>query len=393
MRWNHFISRKNIFSLIAAVIFFTIAGVTGLLYKNTWVRSQVLSHENKVLTQNLHKTQQELDSLKKENQYVINQQNLEKIKQIQTTYKKAVTTYERLQDLKAVGGKTEKLDELYARVLTYLAEENFSSGEAMLAMLAQQIQSEKEKISTPTQAGANTPVQNSAPGSGFSAQRVETDAGTFLVSIIAADLASTKVIVDTASDGDCKDNCPVLSLGDYVSRSGAFAGVNGTYFCPSSYPSCADKKNTFDVLVMNKNKVYFNSANNVYSEVPAVIFSGNSARFVGKSLEWGRDKGVDAVIANRPLLVSNGQVAFGGSSGEAKENIRGGRSFVGASGSTAYIGVVFNASLDEAAKVLHTMGVQNAINLDDGGSVALWSSGYKAGPGRAIPNAILFVHK
>ena len=143
---------------------------------------------------------------------------------------------------------------------------------------------------------------------------------------------------------------------------------------------------------MNKNKVYFNSANNVYSNVPAVIFSGSSARFVGQSLEWGRDAGVDAVIANRPLLVSGGQSVFGGSS-EAKEGAKGGRSFVGASGSTTYIGVVHNATVGESAKVLATMGMQNALNLDDGGSTALWSGGYKVGPGRDLPNVLLFISK
>ena len=50
------------------------------------------------------------------------------------------------------------------------------------------------------------------PGSGFSVQKVSTDVGDFTVAIVAADLNSTRVIVDTASDGDCSNNCPVLPL-------------------------------------------------------------------------------------------------------------------------------------------------------------------------------------
>ena len=46
-----------------------------------------------------------------------------------------------------------------------------------------------------------------------------------------------------------------------------------------------------------------------------------------------------------------------------------------------------------AAKVLAAMGLENALNLDDGGSTALWSGGYKAGPGRNIPNAVLLVRR
>jgi exopolysaccharide biosynthesis protein len=94
----------------------------------------------------------------------------------------------------------------------------------------------------------------------------------------------------------------------------------------------------------------------------------------------------------QPLLVSGGNVVFNGD-GEPKRGSKGSRSFVGASGSTAYIGVVFNATVAEGAHVIQTLGIQNALNLDNGGSTALWSGGYKAGPGRNLPNALLFVGK
>ena len=183
-----------------------------------------------------------------------------------------------------------------------------------------------------------------------------------------------------------------MALGDYVARSGAYAGINGSYFCPADYPSCAGKTNSFDTLLMNKNKHYLNSDNNVYSTVPAVIFSGSSARFVTQSLQWGRDTSVDSVLAMQPLLVLNGNITFTGG-GQPKEGAKGSRSFVGTTGSTVYIGVVFNATVAESAYVLHAMGIQNALNLDDGGSTALWNGGYKAGPGRSLPNVLLFVHK
>jgi hypothetical protein len=82
-----------------------------------------------------------------------------------------------------------------------------------------------------------------------------------------------------------------------------------------------------------------------------------------------------------------------GSGGEEKEVSRGNRSFLGSSGNIGYIGVVHGASVVEAAKVLQAMGIKNAINLDDGGSTALWSGGYKVGPGRNLPNVVLFVKK
>jgi exopolysaccharide biosynthesis protein len=146
-------------------------------------------------------------------------------------------------------------------------------------------------------------------------------------------------------------------------------------------------------LLMNRKKVYFNSDNNVYSNVPAVIFSGGSARFVGSSSEWGRDTGPDSVIASQPILVSGGNVSFGGD-GDPKKGSRGNRSFIGTKGSTVYIGVVRTATVAETARVLKALGLDSALNLDSGGSTALYANGrYLAGPGRQTPFGIVLVRK
>ena len=340
----------------------------------------------------LKQTARELEQMRNDDQFVRNEKLQADITSIEKTYGQAVKTYELLLDLKTVAKKTVALDAAFSDSLTLLSKRSYASAEARLSKLTVDIRKEKETILASFVIPANLPTDNAPPSSGYRRQLVQTDIGSFMVDIVTADLNSTRVIVDTASDGDCADNCPVLPLGAYVSRSGAYAGVNGSYFCPASYPSCSGKTNSFDTLLMNKNKTYFNSTNNVYSTVPAAIFTGNSARFVGQSLEWGRYTGIDAVIANRPLLVSNGQNVFGGSD-QAKEGAKGARSFVGASGNTAYIGVVFNATVGESAKALQTLGIQNALNLDDGGSTALWFGGYKAGPGRDLPNVVLFVRK
>lgn len=244
----------------------------------------------------------------------------------------------------------------------------------------------------PTATPAPPPTNNTPPSSGYSHQTVTTEIGSFTLDIVAADLNSTRVIVDTASEENCSSNCPVLSLGEYVARNGAYAGINGSYFCPASYPQCAGKENSFDTLLMNKNKVYFNSDNNVYSSVPVAIFLPGSARFAGQSLEWGRDTGVDAVIANHPMTLSGGQIVFGGNS-DPKQGSKGSRSFVGAGGGKVYIGVVRNVTVAESAYVHKALGLSEALNLDSGGSTALWSGGYKFGPGRNIPNALLFVNR
>jgi hypothetical protein len=352
----------------------------------------VLKEHEKEISKQLFDQGKQLKDLKSQDQYVINQDLKKHITDLEDTYQKSVTSYEQIVELRDKKVDTAKLDSALAKVIHALSQKNYASASALLTVLNKDIDEQKKKVVSSFTIPKNILVSNNAPSSGYSRQQVQSDVGTFMVDVIASDLNTTRVIVDTASDGDCHDNCPVMALGDYVARSGAFAGINGAYFCPATYPSCAGKTNSFDTLLMNKNKTYFNSDNNVYSTVPAVIFSGNSARFVTQSLQWGRDTSVDAVIANQPLLVLNGDIQFGGDA-DPKHGSRGSRSFVGASGNIAYIGVIYNATVVEAAHVLKTMGIQNALNLDSGGSTALWVGGYKAGPGRGIPNAILFVRK
>ncbi len=355
--------------------------------QNKLLRSQKMQHEAEI-----NRLLSEVEALRSEDQFVRNEVLSSEIKNIQTTYTQAVTMYEELIDVRALTRDTAKLEEQLADSLHHLAQRNWSTASAELKQLSKDIAALRAKVAATFVIPPNVPESNAPPSGGFSRQSVKLDIGTYLVDIVAADLGSTRIIVDTASDSTCTRDCPALPLGEYVSRSGAFAGINGSYFCPADYPSCADKKNSFDTLLMNKNKVYFNSDNNVYSTVPAVIFLSGSMRFVGRSLDWGRDTSPDGVIAMQPLLLSGGNIAFGGDD-DPKKGSKGNRSFVGNKGSTAYIGVVHNATVAEVAHVLKALGIENALNLDNGGSTALWSGGYKVGPGRNIPNAILFVRK
>jgi len=334
----------------------------------------------------------ELTKLKSDDQYLKNKKLEGDIGQIETTYSQTVSTYEDLLQLKENEKNTSSFDSAFANILTLLSDRSYATATADLQKLRGDIAGEEQKIASSFTIPVNATASNSPPTNGFSQQSVTTDIGTFLVDLVAGELSSTRVIVDTASDGTCTNNCPVMSLGDYAARSGAYAGVNGGYFCPPEYPSCAGKTNSFDTLLMNKNKVYFNSDNNKFSVVPAVIFGSGFIRFVGQSLEWGRDTSIDSMIANQPLVLSGGNSNFNGNS-DPKMSSKSTRGFVANKGNTVYIGMIYDASVSDMGHVLKTLGMDNGLNLDDGGSAALWFSGYKVGPGRNLPNAILFVRK
>lgn len=379
-------------------IFLQLFGVSALLIFASFIifvykgESRRVQAELNQMMVDYHRTIGELDAIRNEDQYVKNATLSSEISSIEKIYGLVVVEYEKLLDVRRLVKDTASYDEQFASILSLLSKRQWASASATLSVFSAGLDKAKSDVFSTFAIPANVSESNIAPSGGFSRQSVKTDGGSFLVDIIAADMGSTKIIVDTASQSTCTKDCPVLSLGEYVSRNGAIAGINGSYFCPADYPSCADKKNSFDTLLMNKNKTYFNSDNNVYSTVPAVIFLSGSMRFVGQSLQWGRDTGVDGVIANQPLVLSGGNVSFAGD-GDPKKGSRGNRSFVGNKGSTAYIGVVHNATVAEVGIVLKALGLENALNLDSGGSTALWSGGYKDGPGRNIPNAILFVKK
>lgn len=384
----------SVASLVAAFSWYTEKKQSNLSFSKISNEKMQLSEELSQVESQLSSVSAQLTTLQAEDQFVRNEKLQAEIKAIETTYKQAVASYERILDLRGDTTKTGPLEQKFSLVLSQLAQRKEASASATLASLQKDIQDLQTQLAAAVAPiPENLPVSNAPPASGYSRQTVNTEVGQFAVDILTADLNSTRVQVETASDGDCRDNCPVAALADYVARSGGFAGINGPYFCPAEYPSCAGKTNSYDTLIMNKKKTYFNSENNVYSTVPAMIFSGGSARLVGRTQEWGRDTGVDAVIASQPMLLSGGNVAFGGD-GDPKKGSRGSRSFIGSKDNNVYIGVVRGATVAEVAYVLKALGLQSALNLDSGGSTAFYVNGkYVAGPGRQTPFGIILVRK
>jgi len=66
------------------------------------------------------------------------------------------------------------------------------------------------------------------------------------------------------------------------------------------------------------------------------------------------------------------------------------RGAIGVDGTYIYLAILPSASVTETAYVMQSLGARDALNLDGGGSAALWIAGsFKVGPGRQLPNAIV----
>ncbi|MBI5151290.1 MAG: phosphodiester glycosidase family protein [Candidatus Pacebacteria bacterium] len=240
-------------------------------------------------------------------------------------------------------------------------------------------------------------IAESMPGDGYSKTLVKTEYGDFPLSCIGANKHGIRVVTDAANENDCKNDCAVMPLESYAQRNGAFAAINGMYFCPSDYSWCGDKKNSFDTLLFHSRaKRYINSDNNVYSTLPFFVFDGGGTpKFVGKTQEWGRDTGIQAGIAGNPMLVKDGRNVVEEYSIDAKQRSgKGPKGAIAQKGEMMYLCIVSNATVPESAQVFSKLGADNAMNIDGGGSAALWYNGvYKIGPGRQLPNAVLFVRR
>ncbi len=104
--------------------------------------------------------------------------------------------------------------------------------------------------------------------------------------------------------------------------------------------------------------------------------------------------GLTAGIVNYPGLVSGGvvQIDDNQSGLSDKQKAVGTKVGIGLRDSkNVMIVVASSVNMQQFAYIFKALGAQGALNLDTGGSTALYYNGkYLSGPGRALPNAIIF---
>ena len=388
--WLSFVNSLAFRMLIASYLIAIIGGLGISWWEVTQTKSALVAEikSKEVLVSTLDSQLgdklNELTTLQNVDQVVKNASLSAEIGNIQKSYLAAQQLFEDRSELVIAGGKTSGVDLALAKFLGLLAEKKWSEANEQ----GTKVRAEIDKIVAATVPEVpTTPAtsSNTAPGSGYSRQKVSTARGEFVISLIVA--PGARAVVETAGESDCADNCPTKSLAEHIAASSGFAGINGAYFCPPDYPRCQGKVNSFDTLAVNgRTKSVHNRANNVYSTVPLVAMYGTSLSFYDQTLQWGVDTGSNGAIANFPRLLRDGSVAT------SDEGSKGTRGFIGTKDGAIVIGHVFAASLADTAEVLKTLGLQNALNLDGGGSSALWiDGGYKVGPGRSLPTAIVLV--
>lgn len=220
-----------------------------------------------------------------------------------------------------------------------------------------------------------------------------TEKGSFKATVLSVNLGSTRMITDTGNDSDCGSGCVTLLLADYVSRNGGFAGVNGTYFCPAAYPECGGKTDSFDFSVYNTRLGrWINGGNLGWGERRSVIYvDGSGAHYSQNPASVG---GPIAAIVNYPGLVDNSNVQIDDNQSGLSDKQRSVGTKVGIgtrNPSNLMVVIAYGVNMQQFAYIFKALGATGAVNLDDGGSTALYYQGrYIVGPGRNLPNAVIF---
>lgn len=204
-------------------------------------------------------------------------------------------------------------------------------------------------------------------------------------------LGSITVVTDSANDDDCASNCPVKPLASYILENGGRAGINGTYFCPPDYSWCAQKINTYDFPIWNNRKKKWMRADTLFWNGRGMfVFRGGSAQFFSCAACSGAPSDINGGIVNYPALLAGGNdVLDEGSLTDNLKVTKGTRSAIGTGGGKLFLVVARGANMRDLVNIFKALGATDALNLDGGGSSALYDGGYKAGPGRALPNALI----
>jgi len=235
---------------------------------------------------------------------------------------------------------------------------------------------------------------SSTAHSSYQRKTITTANGSFLVDLITLDLSSgaIRVVTDTANDSDCADNCPTKSLSSFVGGSGGFAGINGTYFCPPDYASCAGQVGSFFWKVRNTRLAKTINQNNGLGENEPYLTFSSTGKPTYYSQWVNAPIGVYAGINCGPRLIEGGiNVLTNSSMDDKQRTVKSNRGALGIKGQTLYAVVAKSATVPDMTSILISLGVDSALNLDGGGSSALYYNGaYKVGPGRSLPNAVIF---
>lgn len=231
--------------------------------------------------------------------------------------------------------------------------------------------------------------------------KIEAGGMEYVVDYVEIDLKNPKlrIITDAATDYTCKINCPAKTLASFTNGSNnGFASINGSYFDTSS----ANMNYYFAPVYLKDSNILINADQTKYwTTGPIVAFDTDNKFYYFKDSRefqnvenFEKNYGVklQAAISNKPRLIENGvNYLIEWDMDDKQQNAKAPRNALGYKDEKIYLIIVQNSTVHDLAQVLKSMKMEFALNLDGGYSSALYyNDEYMVGPGRNIPNAIIF---
>ncbi|MBI4092405.1 MAG: phosphodiester glycosidase family protein [Candidatus Kerfeldbacteria bacterium] len=227
----------------------------------------------------------------------------------------------------------------------------------------------------------------------------------FDLDVVAINLRNPKLVVQTlaaTTKTNCyQQPCAVKALRSYVSNKKVMAAINGSYFCPKDYASCAGQAGSYYWMVYDaRRKVFVNEQQNQFNNGGLFIaFRDRTVAFYPDTKPFTKEgiintvdrNNLTAAISNGPTLINKKKFVLDETQLDTKQRtVKSNRSGLGIKGSTIYLIVARKATVIDLGYMMEALKMDFAMNLDGGGSSALWYRGsYKVGPGRNIPNALV----
>ncbi len=235
-------------------------------------------------------------------------------------------------------------------------------------------------------------------------EKITTKLGDFYIDIIEISLNDPrlKIITESAQNFNCKTNCTAKSLVDFAIENEAFAAMNGTYFDTS-----ATKNNYYFFPVYNSvtDKMINDDQLKYWTTGPIMAFAENNKFYYFKDsrefksvldFEEKYNTKLQAVIGNKPRLIEDGKnLLIDWEVDEKQKTVKTLRNALAWKDGTGlgkiYLIVGRDMTVPDLANVMKSLEVDYALNMDGGYSSALfYNDELMVGPGRDIPNAIMF---
>ena len=236
---------------------------------------------------------------------------------------------------------------------------------------------------------------------------VATDLGNFAIQLITLQKDKYQMVTPTGNTSDCYSNCAAKKLDQYITEQGGQIGIHGTYFCPPDYSGCVNQTYSFLGLAFNSSvNTMINEYKLRWHNGPLVMIdTAGNYHYFHRSVDFGytladynnkNSDNVAAALGNYPSLVENGTVIVhnGEDMDDKQRTVKGYRGAIGYNDSSVFLVVAKSATVIDLASIMKSVGATYAMNLDGGGSTALYYyDHYLTGPGRLLPNAIVFKKK